>query len=287
MARRSQIKTSVLAAFSAAIVILASSPVLFSQSASDISGLRNKVVVGTSEEKRQALYDLRVIGTEDAARAAIPALTDGDEVVRATAVGVVAKLSPDEAARVLVPLLSDKESFVRKEACLAIGSARATAAREKVLRVLEKDEKPDVRASAATALGIIGEQSDVYLLVKAIEKRGGSKNAYLRREAAFAIGRIAERSLGEPVSATFPENFLPLKYKTRTEPGRDRYDVSKAILLRLLGSEKEPGEVRRAAAYALGATRTYSTRPEIERCAVSEDPYLAETCRESLAKLQK
>lgn len=273
------------AAFAAAFVVLAAASVCLSQTDSDIDSLRDRIASGSVEEKRQALYDLRVIGSGDAARAAIPALGDQNEIVRATAAGVVAVLPPDEAANSLIPLLSDNKPFVRKEACLAIASARATSARDEVLRLLARDGKPDVRAAAATALGIIGAESTVYALVQAIDKRGGSKNAHLRREAAFAIGRIAERSLGQPVSATFPENFLPLKYKTRSGSGGDKYEISEASLLKLLRSEKEPAEVRRAAAYALGATRTLSARPEIEKCKASEDPYLAETCREALAKL--
>lgn len=256
----------------------------FGQASSDIDALSALVATGTIEEKREALYLLRVIGNERASRAAVPALSDRSPVVRATAAGVVVKLPADEAAKALVPLLTDKEPFVRKETCLALGSAGALDSNDALLRVLEKDRKPDVRAAAATALGLIGDPSSVPALVQAIEERGGSSNAYLRRESAFAIGRIAEASVGQPESPVFPESFLPPKYKTSIDQLPSGFGSSTPALVRLLTSEKELAEVRRAAAFALGAIGAFSAKSEIERCAGSEDPYLAETCREALGK---
>src|SRR5215510_6524526 len=62
-----------------------------------LDDLRNKIAVGSTEEKRSALFEIRSRRTEEASRIAIPTLSDKIDVVRATAVSSVIFLPQDEA----------------------------------------------------------------------------------------------------------------------------------------------------------------------------------------------
>src|SRR6478672_10112051 len=83
---------------------------------SSVESLRPSISGGNVEQKRDALLRLRNLHTVEASRAAVPALQDSNDMVRATAAGSVVFLPTSEAINVLLPLLKDKSPFVRKEA---------------------------------------------------------------------------------------------------------------------------------------------------------------------------
>ena len=80
---------------------------------------------GNTEQKREALFQIRNLATAEASRTAIPALQDTDEIVRATAVSSVIFLPPDEAVSNLIPLLADKKELVRRETAYALGKVKS------------------------------------------------------------------------------------------------------------------------------------------------------------------
>jgi HEAT repeat protein len=262
------------------------------QTPSEIDRFAAPIASGTAEEKREALYQLRVIGTAEASRIALPALNDLSPTIRAEAAATCAYLLPDKAGSAISPLLRDKHAFVRKEAAIALGRARALNSVDALLLVLEKDKQKDVRAAAAAALGWIGDSAALPGLTRSFARNKGAKNAFLRREAAGAIGRIAESTRGVPVAGTIPESFLPLKYKNSSS--EDRIDLSVSgsgfkqaaiVLASLLANSKEANEVRRNAAFALGAIGYAPAADAMRNCTFSDDLVLAETCREASAGL--
>lgn len=287
-----RIRSILSAAFAAAFVIGALAGAGRAQEPDSVSTLADKVRTGTVEEKRDALYALRVDGTVDAARAAIPALSDPSPIVRAEAAGTCAVLPPDETSANIGPLLDDKESFVRKEAAFALGKSRAAGSISQLLRVLQRDKKEDVRAAAATALGMIGNPTAVPGLAIILQKDRSTKRAFIRREAATAIGRIAETMRGIRPVESIPESYLPSRFKTTLPdtgddpPAKDPgFRSASPVLLSLLGSNREPEDVKRAAAFALGAIGDPSFQPPLASCSASADPVLSEICKEGLRKL--
>ena len=83
--------------------------------AQNLEIVRSDLASGNTELKRNALFQIKNLHTEIASRLAIPALSDADELVRATATTAVIFLPKAEAVQILLPLLNDKAPFVRSE----------------------------------------------------------------------------------------------------------------------------------------------------------------------------
>src|SRR5688500_10181955 len=110
------------------------------------ANLSERITKGSTEAKRSALAEIRNLRSERASRLAIPALTDREEIVRATAAGSVVFLPPADAASVLVPLLNDRAEFVRREAAFALGEAGDASATAPLLRLLEREKEIETRS---------------------------------------------------------------------------------------------------------------------------------------------
>src|ERR1700694_5335499 len=67
----------------------------------DLDRLSKAIRSGSVEQKRNALYEIRNLQTESASRIAIPALSDPEAIVRATAAASIAFLPETEAAILL------------------------------------------------------------------------------------------------------------------------------------------------------------------------------------------
>src|SRR6185369_1695644 len=99
----------------ASFVVFATMCFAVSIVAQDLAALAEKLRSGNTEDKREALFQIRNLRTEDASRIAVPALEDKYPIVRATAASSVLFLPKAEAAAALLPLLHDKDEFVRRE----------------------------------------------------------------------------------------------------------------------------------------------------------------------------
>lgn len=258
----------------------------------DTEFLARQISRGDTEQKRNALAEVRNRRTADASRLAVPALRDSSEIVRATAAGSVVFLSADEAAPFLLPLLSDKKPLVRREAAYALGKVRATSAINPLIKILQTDKVLEVRAAATAALGEIGDVAAISELLKILQRKSQTKEEFLRRSAARSIGQIAQIiQTGESEILT-PENFLPEKYKSNAKPSYDNlieafpaFRPAISALVAALENSAEFADVRREAAFALGAIGDESAISILERNQRNEDYYLAEICREALRKI--
>ncbi|HUF03980.1 MAG TPA: HEAT repeat domain-containing protein [Aridibacter sp.] len=264
----------------------------FGQVPGEIDSLASAVRNGTVEEKRDALYRLRVIGTAEASRAVIPALSDPEPIVRATGAGSLAALPSSEAAAALIPLLNDKKDFVRKEAVIALGRTGDPSAETSLLRALEKDNEEAIRAAASEALGAVGSAVSLPALTKVLAQKPKDKTQALRRSAARTAGLIAGRTRNTEIPKTTPESFLPSRFKRTLGP---RDDLTKVlpefasisfVLRQVLASERGRPDTKREAVFALGEIGDRSAEALLTGCAVDPDPYLAEACNEALAKIR-
>lgn len=248
---------------------------------------------GNSEQKRTALFEIRNLQTERASRIAIPAFSDSDEIVRATAAASVVFLPGVEAANVLLPLLADKKPFVRREAAYALGKVRQASAIPKLAEVLKSDRDREVRSAAAVALGNIGDYQGIPGFLKTLRMKVSEDDEFLRRAAAHSIGQIFEVHAGVTNTLT-PQNFLPPKFK---DLGNGVEDVGEPLLpfnlntvfttlSQILQNPKEADDTRREAAFALGAIRRPDSAAILRSYLNSPDPYLAEIAKEALLKIE-
>lgn len=261
-------------------------------SAQSIETLAGQIRTGNAEQKRNALSEVRNIRAEAASRAAIPALSDPDEIVRSMAAAAMVFLPPDEGSRLLLPLLKDKAEFVRRETAFALGEIRSAVTTPEVVGILQHDRSDIVRSAAAAALGKIGDALAVDALAAVLRKKPGSKDEYLRRSAARSLGQIAESVRGVTGQSATPQSFLPEKLK-RSIASRSAtslvpaFSAAVGVLLRVGSNPKEAADTRREAAYALGSIGDESSISFLKANIGNADNYLAEICREALLKMPK
>jgi len=244
------------------------------------------------EKKRSALIEIRNFQTANASRIAVPALKDNSDIVRATAAAAVVFLPSVEAALNLIPLLGDKKPFVRTEAAYALGKVGDANAVNPLLQLLQKDKITEVRHAAVVALGEIGEVTAVSELVVILRRKPQAKEEFARRSAARSIGQIAQIIQIGKVAVLTPENFLPERFKVIEQPKYRKlieefpaFIAAINVLTQTLRNPQEFQDVRREAAFALGAIGDESAIAVLQSAANGEDYYLAEICRESLQKI--
>jgi HEAT repeat protein len=264
--------------------------VAFGASAQDLTALSKKLRSGSTEEKRDALMQLRSLRSEAASRAALPALRDGEPIVRATAASSVLFLPPQEAAAALVPLLRDKDEFVRREGASAIGETHDPSAASELIRSLTGDKSDEVRVAAAVALGKVGNPAAVSSLVVILDQQPNENNEMLRRAAARSIGQIAQIMRSGRVIVLSPQNFLSEKFKdslARPSPEMlKHFTRAVSVLIRVLESSNEADDTRREAAFALGAIGDRSAESILKKYTSASDIYLAAIAKEALLKLK-
>ena len=257
-------------------------------SAQSLESISNDLASGNIELKRNALFQIKNLRSETASRLAIPALSDADELVRATATTAVIFLPKTEAAQVLIPLLADKATFVRGEAAFALGEVSDVSATAPLIRSLQKDSSDEVRSATAVALGKIGDATAIESLTGILKKKPSDGNEFLRRSAARSIGQIAQIVRSGKNRVVTPQNFLPAKYKEYPHPESYFLEITPDTintLLDVLKNRKEADDTRREAAFALGAIGDISSVTLLRSNLNSPDNYLAEICKEALLKL--
>jgi HEAT repeat protein len=254
--------------------------------------LQEAIRSGSIEQKRDALFQIRNLKSEEPSRIAIPALNDKSEIVRATAASSVIFLPKDEALSTLLPLLTDKKELVRRETAYALGKVGSAGAVTPLLKILQKDKILEVRAATAVALGEIGDASAVSELIKILQRKPATKEEFLRRSAARSIGQIAQIIQTNEIKVLTPENFLPDKYNSIEKAKYPKFvetfpvfrDATN-VLIQTLQNSKEFDDVRREVAFALGAIGDASAIPVLQVNLNAKDYYLAKICAEALEKI--
>lgn len=261
----------------------------FLEQANNLSQL---ITSGTIEQKRDALLRIRNFELELASRLAVPALRDKSEIVRATAAASVVFLPPGEAAQNLIPLLADKKPLVRREAAYALGAVGNPAAISALLQIIRKDKVLEVRNAAIVALGAIGDASAIDALAVILRRKSQTKEEFTRRAAARSIGQIAQIIQTGKRETITPESFLPERFKPIEPPKYPRlaetfpsFRLAVNLLIQTLQSAEEAQDVKREAAFALGAIGDESAIGVLQKSVSDADYYLAEISREALRKI--
>lgn len=216
-----------------------------------------------AEERRDALMRLSSMRHPEASRAALAALGDGSAIVRATAAAAVLSLPSHESAAGLIPLLNDKDEFVRREAAYALGRAGSSSAVATLIERLTTDKKPEVRGAAAVALGQIGNVGAVPSLTAILapiastskKKSKGEQDVFVLRAAARALGQI-KSSDGVPA------------------------------LIKVLENPEAESDVRREAAWALGAIGDAAALSALAFARTASDPHLSQAAHDAIQKIR-
>jgi HEAT repeat protein len=179
--------------------------------AQDLTALETTLRTGTTEQKRDALFQIRDLRSETASRIAVPALKDPDPIVRATAAASITFLSKPEALAALTPNLADKDAFVRKETAYALGTIESPDAAAPLLELLRREKDLEVKAAVAVALGQTGNRLAVEPLIALLKRSPKDGEEFIRRASARSIGQIAQiNRTGKTVSsrrkASSPKN---------------------------------------------------------------------------------
>jgi HEAT repeat protein len=260
--------------------------------AQDFETLAEQIRSGSSEQKRDALFQIRNLRTAEASRFAVAALNDSDEIVRATAAFSVIYLPKDEALARLAPLLRDKSELVRRETAYALGKIQNSAAVNLLIQTVQKDKIQDVKNAAVVALGEIGDAAAIDALAQILTRRPKEDEEFFRRSAARSIGQIAQILQTDARQKATPESFLPdelkrtlkFEYKNLGE-AFPSFRSAVQILLQTLQNPREADDVKREAAFALGAIGDRAAVETLRKNLSSEDYYLAEIAAEALRKI--
>lgn len=275
------------------LVILFSAPVTVllqsTEVAPDVADRLRRELNGSTEEKRSALFEIRNLRSPGASLLAVTALSDSNEIVRATAASSVVFISKAEAARSLIPLLSDKAEFVRRETSYALGEVADKSATSHLVRIMRSDKILEVRTAAAVALGKIGDATAIESLVSILRSRPKDDVEFLRRSAARSIGQIAQIAFTGDDTVVTPQNFLPEKFKKfgTGDPTSTPFASAVETLIGVLRNNAESDDTRREAAFALGAIGDRKASSVLQTYVSSSDTYLAEISREALLKIER
>lgn len=269
--------------------LLTSLFLIASSQAQDLVSFDADIRAGTTEQKRDALFRIRNLRSEIASRAAIPALSDPEPIIRATAAGAVTHLPKPEAVAVLAPLLNDKDAFVRKEGAYALGSTESPDAAGPLIEFLHREKDLEAKGAAVVALGQTGNRSAVESLILLLKRKPHEDEEFLRRSAARSIGQIAQINRTGNIRVVTPQSFLPEKFKELTgDDMTTQFPVLSSAVVTLgsvLQNKREADDTRREAAFGLGAIASRDAIAVLEVSRNSPDPYLAEIALEALAKI--
>jgi HEAT repeat protein len=143
----------------------------------------------------EAIQRVRVAWSEGDSPYLIRALTD--PVTRSWAARYLGKLGAVEATPPLLRLLDASNLHARMAAADALGMLGAPEATERLTELAEEDPNEAVRSHAVSALGRIGDQRAVPLLIRLL----GSPSRWVRMNAAAALGNVADESAVPAVRA--------------------------------------------------------------------------------------
>ena len=162
------------------------------------------IIHGSIREKKEAIRELRRLGTPDAANTLSLALSDPDSRVRDAAFSALAKIDGEEALAAIASASADTDPWVRSEAANALSSANSESAVE-YLNLAFNDPDPRVRMTVVEALTDIPTEQAVAALSLALR----DEDSAVRMHAVDALeeigGEIAFQTLMQAQSDENPD----------------------------------------------------------------------------------
>ena len=123
---------------------------------------------GNVGEKKEAILNLRRLGTPEAVQALSVSLGDEDPRVRRAALEALAQIGGDEALAAIASASVHDDPRVRGEGAYALAMAGGYSSIE-YLNLALRDENPLVRAAAIDSLGDIGDERSIGVIQQALQ----------------------------------------------------------------------------------------------------------------------
>ncbi|KAA3656233.1 MAG: TIR domain-containing protein [Chloroflexi bacterium] len=125
--------------------------------------------------------------------------------VRENAAKQLGSLGDPTAGEALIKALGDQDSDVRYFAARSLGQLQIETAQRPLIRLLEQDDDPDVRASAAVALGCLDDPNAIGALVEQLNHpdrfvRAGVLDALGQLKATSTVNQIIHIMRNDPIS---------------------------------------------------------------------------------------
>jgi HEAT repeat protein len=137
-------------------------------------------------ERRDVARTLGVMGFDVATPGLIGALDDDDGKVRLLAAESLGKIGDKRAVEPLLDKLPYEEDGVKRYILGALGKIGDARALEPLVNSLEREDVPEVRASAAYGLGELGDAAAADALIKAVS----DEDQWVRLEACGALRKL-------------------------------------------------------------------------------------------------
>lgn len=103
---------------------------------------------------------------------------------------MIGELKTKESLEWLMKLAQDKNEFIRLQAVVSLGNSESNDVAKVLIQCFENDDSPIVQAYAAESLQYIGDKSCIPSLIRAL----ADKDPDVRGSAAVAIGWLKEES---------------------------------------------------------------------------------------------
>jgi len=123
---------------------------------------------GDVGEKREAIQNLRRLGTPEAVQALSLALGDDDPRVRRAALEALSQIGGDEALAAIASASAHDDARVRADATHALAMVDGYSSVE-YLNLALHDESPMVRSAAIDSLGDIGDERSIAVIQQALQ----------------------------------------------------------------------------------------------------------------------
>lgn len=126
------------------------------------------ILQGGYAAKKEAIRELKRLGTAEAVEVLSLALSDPDPRIRSVALEALAKFDSDEAIAAIGSLATDRDPRVRADATLALGEAGGDSAVE-YLKLALYDADPLVRTAAINSFGDVADDTALWLVQQALQ----------------------------------------------------------------------------------------------------------------------
>ena len=187
----------------------------------------------------------------------------------------------DLAVPPLIDALGDREVQVRATAVSALGSLGDPRAVEALARALRTDTDARVREMAAHALGEIEDPRAVPALAAAVRE---DREAAVRNKAAWALGEIEDGAGVEALTAALRDANVDVRRTAVWALGEIEDPRAVPALAPLLGSEDV--ETRKQAAWALGEIESAQAVEPLAAALKDENPSVREMVVWALGEIE-
>jgi HEAT repeat protein len=211
-------------------------------------------------------------------------LNSSDEEERRSAVLALSALENPAARSALAAALKDDSERVRAAAVTGLGRLDDPSLATTIAPLLTGDKSAFVRKSAAYALGRLHSPAGTGALVAALK----DKEVEVRGAAAVALAEYPDAQSVEPLVAALADKSEFVRAQAARALGANWRSAGRAVpsLIRMLTSDRDQ-EAKRQAAHALGQIGDPAALPALQAAHRSSDPHLSSAALAAIERIKQ